>query len=85
MQVNRGLVFWGVALVTAGTVALLIQSGTIADESARELWRFWPVALIVSGWPSSRRAPRSRSSRQSSQRSLSAGSPARWSRDGQAG
>lgn len=49
MQVNRGLVFWGLALVTAGTVALLIQSGSIAEESARELWRFWPVALIVAG------------------------------------
>ena len=49
MQVNRGLVFWGVALVTAGTVALLIQSGSIAEESARELWRFWPVTLIVVG------------------------------------
>jgi hypothetical protein len=49
MHVNRGLVFWGLALVAAGTVALLIQSGTIADESARDLWRFWPVALIVAG------------------------------------
>jgi hypothetical protein len=49
MQVNRGLVFWGVALITAGAVALAIQSGAVAGESAREAWRFWPVALIAIG------------------------------------
>ena len=47
MRINRGLVFWGVALITAGAVALAIQSGVIAGESARDLWRFWPVVLIV--------------------------------------
>ena len=49
MRINRGLVFWGVALITAGAVALAIQSGAIAGDSARELWRFWPVVLIVIG------------------------------------
>jgi hypothetical protein len=49
VRINRGLVFWGVALITAGAVALAIQSGVIAGESARDLWRFWPVVLIVIG------------------------------------
>ena len=49
MNVNRGLVFWGVALITAGAVALAIQAGAIAGEDAQQLWRFWPVALIVIG------------------------------------
>lgn len=49
MNVNRGLVFWGVALITAGAVALAIQAGVIAGEDAQQLWRFWPVALIVIG------------------------------------
>ena len=49
MRVNRGLIFWGVALVTAGAVALAIQSDLIAGETAREAWRLWPVALIVIG------------------------------------
>jgi hypothetical protein len=49
VNVNRGLVFWGVALITAGIVALAIQSGVIAGESARQLWRLWPVVLIVIG------------------------------------
>lgn len=49
MHVNRGLVFWGVALITAGAVALAIQSGAIDNATAREAWRFWPVVLIVIG------------------------------------
>ena len=49
MQVNRGFAFWGVALITAGVVALTIQAGLIADESARQAWRLWPVVLIVIG------------------------------------
>ncbi len=49
MRVNRGLIFWGVALVTAGAVALAIQYDIIAGESAREAWRLWPIVLIVIG------------------------------------
>jgi hypothetical protein len=49
MQVNRGLVFWGVGLVTAGAVALAIQSDLISADVARDAWRFWPVVLIVIG------------------------------------
>jgi len=49
VQVNRGLVFWGVAFVTAGVVALAIQSGIIDREVARQAWRLWPVVLIVIG------------------------------------
>lgn len=49
MHINRGLVFWGIALVTAGLVALAIQSETVDGAQARQLWRFWPVALIVVG------------------------------------
>ncbi len=49
MQVNRGFAFWGVALITAGAVALAIQAGLIPDESARQAWRLWPVLLVVIG------------------------------------
>ena len=49
MQVNRGLVFWGVGLVTAGAVALAIQSDVISTDLARDAWRLWPVVLIVIG------------------------------------
>jgi hypothetical protein len=49
MQVNSGFAFWGVALITAGVVALAIQAGLIPDESARQAWRLWPVLLVVIG------------------------------------
>jgi hypothetical protein len=49
MQVNRGLVFWGVGLITAGAVALAIQGDVISADIARDAWRFWPVVLIVIG------------------------------------
>jgi hypothetical protein len=49
MQVNRGLVFWGVGLVTAGAIALAIQYELIDVAIARDAWRFWPVVLIAVG------------------------------------
>ncbi len=49
MQINRGLIFWGVTLITAGAVALAIQSGTVSPDVARQAWRLWPVVLIVIG------------------------------------
>lgn len=49
MHANRGLVFWGVALVTAGAVALAIQSNLVAADAARDAWRLWPIVLIVIG------------------------------------
>jgi hypothetical protein len=49
VQINRGLVFWGVALITAGVVALAIVSDVIDGEQALQLWQYWPVALIAIG------------------------------------
>lgn len=49
MQLNRGLVAWGVALVAAGAVALAIQADLIPSEPARQAWRLWPVLLVVIG------------------------------------
>jgi Domain of unknown function (DUF5668)/Putative adhesin len=49
VRVNTGLIFWGVALITAGVVALAVQAGAIAADTAQELWRFWPVIIIVIG------------------------------------
>jgi hypothetical protein len=49
MQVNRGFAFWGIALITAGVVALAIQAQLIPGESARQAWRLWPVVMVVIG------------------------------------
>ena len=49
MHANRGLIFWGVALITAGVVALAIQCQLIPAETARDAWRLWPIVLVVIG------------------------------------
>jgi hypothetical protein len=49
VRINTGFIFWGVALITAGVVALAIQAGAISEANAREAWRFWPVIIIIIG------------------------------------
>jgi hypothetical protein len=49
MAINRGLLFWGLALITAGIVALAAAQGWIDIPAWVDLWRFWPVILIVVG------------------------------------
>jgi hypothetical protein len=49
VRATTGLIFWGVALVTAGVVALAVQAGSIGEPTIREAWRFWPVIIIVIG------------------------------------
>jgi hypothetical protein len=47
--INRGLVFWGIALVTAGLVALAFQQGYLDRGALAGAWRLWPVILIAIG------------------------------------
>ena len=49
MHVNRGLLFWGLALVTAGVVALGATQGWFEIPAMAEMWNLWPVILIVVG------------------------------------
>lgn len=49
MHINRGLLFWGVALITAGAVALAASQGLIDTGLLAGAWRFWPLILIAIG------------------------------------
>jgi hypothetical protein len=49
MQMNRGLVFWGVCLVTGGVVALAVQQEYVDREALAGAWQLWPVVLIAIG------------------------------------
>lgn len=49
MHINRGLLFWGLALVTAGVVALAAAQGWVDIPIMADLWNLWPVVLIVVG------------------------------------
>jgi len=46
---RSGFVFWGVALVAAGAVALGVEQGYLNREAVPELWRFWPLILVAIG------------------------------------
>ncbi|HET6379453.1 MAG TPA: DUF5668 domain-containing protein [candidate division Zixibacteria bacterium] len=49
MNINRGLLFWGLALITAGVVALGVQQGFLDRDALAGAWRLWPVILIAIG------------------------------------
>ena len=49
MHLNRGLLFWGLALVTAGATALAVQQGYVDRDVVADAWRLWPVILIAIG------------------------------------
>jgi hypothetical protein len=49
MHINRGLLFWGLALITAGLVALAAQQGIVDRSALADGWRLWPVVLIAIG------------------------------------
>jgi hypothetical protein len=49
MTINRGLIFWGLALVTGGVVALAAQLGYIDRNALAGAWRLWPLVLIAIG------------------------------------
>ena len=49
MHINRGLLFWGVALITAGVVALAASQNWFDTSILADAWRLWPLVLIVIG------------------------------------
>jgi hypothetical protein len=49
MHINRGLLFWGVALITAGVVALAASQHWFDTSILAGAWRLWPLVLIAIG------------------------------------
>jgi hypothetical protein len=49
MKYHRGLLFWGIALVTGGAVALAAEQGYIDQDLLAGAWRLWPLVLIAIG------------------------------------
>lgn len=46
MRIDRDLFGWGVFFAVAGSLALAIQEGLVAD---RAWWSFWPLILVGVG------------------------------------
>ena len=49
MRNHRGLLFWGLALITGGAVALAAQQGYIDRDWLAGSWRLWPLILVAIG------------------------------------
>jgi hypothetical protein len=49
MNYHRGLLFWGLALITGGAVALAAQQGYIDRDFLADAWRLWPLILVAIG------------------------------------
>ncbi len=49
MRLNRGLLFWGLAFITAGAVALAIRQGIVPSGWFADAWRLWPLILVAIG------------------------------------
>jgi hypothetical protein len=49
MHINRGLLFWGIALITAGVVALAASQHWFDTSILNGAWRLWPLVLIAIG------------------------------------
>jgi hypothetical protein len=49
MRYHRGLLFWGLALITGGAVALAVQQGYIDRSWLAGAWRLWPLILVAIG------------------------------------
>lgn len=49
MHVRRGYLGWGVFLILAGAVPLLVRSGYLTDDQIDRVWNLWPLILVGIG------------------------------------
>ena len=49
MRVRRGFLGWGVFLILAGAVPLLVRSGYLTEDQMASLWTLWPLILVGIG------------------------------------
>lgn len=46
---RRGVLGWGVFLILAGAIPLLVRAGVLSDSQVGDLWTLWPMILIGLG------------------------------------
>ena len=49
MQIRRGFLGWGVFLILAGAIPLLVRSGSLDADQVGRLWQLWPLILVGIG------------------------------------
>lgn len=49
MRIDRGLLGWGVFLITLGTVPLAVRANLVDADTVRRAWELWPLILVGIG------------------------------------
>ena len=49
MRIRRAPYFWGLLLLSLGSIPLLVRAGVLDPAWFAEIWRLWPVLLIALG------------------------------------
>ena len=49
MHIRRGFLGWGVFLILAGAIPLLVRAGYLTQDQIGRLWTLWPLILIGIG------------------------------------
>ncbi len=49
MHIRRGFLGWGVFLILAGAIPLLVRSGALDADQVGRLWQLWPLILVGIG------------------------------------
>ena len=49
MHIRRGFLGWGVFLILAGAVPLLVRSGYLDADQIGRLWQLWPLIIVGIG------------------------------------
>lgn len=49
MRIRRRFLGWGVFLILAGAVPLLVRGGYLTDETVDRAWNLWPLILVGIG------------------------------------
>ena len=49
MHIRRGFLGWGVFLILAGAIPLLVRSGYLDADQVGRLWQLWPLILVGIG------------------------------------
>jgi hypothetical protein len=49
MHIRHGFLRWGLFLILAGAIPLLVRSGTLDADQVGRLWQLWPLILVGIG------------------------------------
>jgi hypothetical protein len=49
MRIDRSFLGWGMFFIVVGLVPLAVDNGYLSAAQVSDLWRFWPLVLVIAG------------------------------------